>query len=338
MTQGPVAAYKLRLRRQRLRLRAWRKRGEIMAVSDRTSAIRPDAILCFATVRNEASRLPYWLSHHRKLGVDHFLIVDNESDDDTPDLLGGADDVSLWTTPHSYKAARFGMDWLTLLQMRHAHRHWCLTLDADELWIHPHHTSRDLKALTWELDRRGQDAMGALMLDLYPGGPLDAALYGTGDDPVATLPWFDSGNYVWLRQEKLQNLWVQGGPRARAFFATEPRRAPTLSKLPLVRWNRSYAYVSSTHSILPRDLNLMFDGMAGRYMTGILLHSKFLPEIVQKSAIEKTRGEHFENSALYGRYYDSVAAAPTLWCDRSTRMTGWQQLEGLGLMTRAGWE
>jgi hypothetical protein len=30
------------------------------------------------------------------------------------------------------------------------------------------------------------------------------------------------------------NLWIQGGPRARRFFADDPERAPALNKIPLV--------------------------------------------------------------------------------------------------------
>ena len=52
------------------------------------------------------------LDHHRKLGVRHFLIVDNASTDGTAQLLDQPD-ISLWTTSASYKASRFGMDWLT---------------------------------------------------------------------------------------------------------------------------------------------------------------------------------------------------------------------------------
>jgi hypothetical protein len=332
-----LSAYKLRLRRRRLLGRAILKRRQLTPVSQRTRDIGKTALLAFATVRNEITRLPYWLDHHRALGVDHFLIVENASDDGTREMLADQPDVSLWTTPHSYKLSRFGMDWLTWLAIRYGHGHWCLTLDADELWLHPYHETRDLHALTQELDRRDQPAMGALMLELYPDGQLSAARHAAGDNPAEVMPWFDAANYVWLRQAKLQNLWVQGGPRAHAFFADGPRRAPTLSKLPLVKWNRRFAYASSTHSLLPPRLNLLFDGMAGRYMTGILLHTKFLPDIVEKSAIEKIRGEHFENSSLHGRYYDALVDDPTLWTEKSTRFIGWRQLESLGLMTRAGW-
>ena len=331
-------AYALRWRRRRLLARSLAKRRQLTCRVDQTAGIGADAILAFATIRNEMGRLPWFLRHHRDLGVEHFLIVDNGSDDGSTDWLAAQPDVSLWTTPHGYKASRFGVDWLTVLLMRHGHGHWCLTLDADELFVFAHHDLRPLRALTDWLDLTGRSSMGALMLDLYPGGALGEGAQDPEAHPVAAIPWFDSGNYVMIRQPKLRNLWVQGGPRARAFFAADPRRAPTLSKVPLVRWNRRYAYVSSTHSLLPRHLNHVYDAQGGEAPTGVLLHTKFLPEIVAKSAEEKDRRQHFENSDLYSGYYDAVTQNPVLWCDSSTRYVGWRQLEGLGLLSRGGWE
>ncbi|WP_281826272.1 glycosyltransferase family 2 protein [Jannaschia rubra] len=330
------AAYRLRWRRRRLLARSFAKRSQLSPLADRTRDIASGAILAFATVRNEMGRLPYFLRHHRALGVDRFLFVDNASDDGTAAFLAEQADVSVWTTPHGYKASRFGVDWLTVLLARHGHGHWCLTLDADELFVYAHHDRRPLGALTDWLDLTGRSAMGALMLDMYPRGPLGEG--GPEEDPVAALPWFDAGNYVMLRQPRLQNLWVQGGPRARAFFAADPRRAPTLSKVPLVRWNRRYAYVSSTHSLLPRRLNRVYCETGSEAPTGVLLHTKFLPQILAKSAEERTRRQHFENSDLYAGYYDALSGGPVLWCERSTRYAGWRQLEALGLMSRGGWQ
>lgn len=327
----------MRWRRRRLLARALARARQLRAVADRTAVIAAGDVLAAMTVRNEAARLPYFLSHHRSLGVRHFLVVDNNSTDGTAEYLAAQPDVSLWSTARSYKASRFGLDWLTYLLARHAHGHWCLTLDADEVLIYPHWETRNLQALTGWLEAQGREMMGAIMLDMYPDGPLDAARYTPGDDPFATLGWYDSGNYAVQVQPRMRNLWIQGGVRARMFFTAEPRRAPTLNKIPLVRWNRRYAYVNSTHALLPPRLNLVYDETGGEVISGVLLHSKFLPEVVAKSAEEKARREHFANSTLYDAYYDHLIAAPTLWCAASHRYSGWRQLEAEGLMSRGGW-
>ena len=261
---GALLAFKLRTRRQLLLWRAWRKRGELRALHDRTAQIAHQDVLCFLCVRNEAARLPHFLRHHRALGVRHFLAVDNASTDGSADLLLDQPDVSLWTTGASYKASRFGMDWLTWLMMRHGSGHWCLTLDADELLIYPYWQTRPLPALTDWLDTQGRDSFGALTVDMYPEGPVSEGDVGPGDDPTDHLGWFDAGNYQVQVQPRMRNLWVQGGARARAFFADAPRRAPTLNKTPLVRWHWRYAYVNSTHALLPPRLNQVYATEWGR--------------------------------------------------------------------------
>ena len=107
-----AAAYAMRWKRRRLLWRAIRKRRELVALADRSAAIRPGDILAAVTVRNESVRLPFFLTHYRRLGVAHFLFVDNGSDDGSRDYLAAQPDVSLWTTAASYRLSRFGLDWL----------------------------------------------------------------------------------------------------------------------------------------------------------------------------------------------------------------------------------
>ena len=334
---GALLALKLRSRRQRLLLRAFRKRRQLQPMVDRTAQIAPDDILCFLCIRNEMARLPHFLAHHRALGVRHFLAVDNASTDGSGALLADQPDVSLWRTDASYKASRFGMDWLTWLMLRHGHGHWCLTLDADELFIYPYWQTRPLSALTGWLDGQGRDSLGALTVDMYPEGPVSQGAVPPDDNPIDHLAWFDAGNYQVQVQPRMRNLWIQGGARARAFFAENPRRAPTLNKTPLVRWHWRYAYVNSTHALLPPRLNQVYATDGGELTSGLLLHTKFLPEITDRSAEEKARGEHFADAAQYAAYYDRLTTDPVLHTRASTRYTGWRQMEALGLMSRGGW-
>ncbi|KAF0676381.1 glycosyltransferase family 2 protein [Profundibacterium mesophilum] len=331
---GPGAAFRLRWKRRRLLWRAFRARRALHPRTDRTALIRPGAILCFSVMRNEALRLPYFLAHYRALGVTHFLLVDNGSDDGTDRMLAAEPDVSLWTCTRGYRDARFGLDWIGWLLLRHGHGHWCLTVDADELLVYPGAPERDLEALIGDLEAEGRGAFGAVMLDLYPHGPLDAQTYRPGDDPTRILRGFDAGPWRAERQAPLGNLWLRGGTRARAFFAGRPSRAPTLNKIPLLRWSRRYAYVNSTHSLLPRRLNAAYDGPGDPRPCGVLLHSKFLPDAPSRARTEKARGEHFHDPAAFAAYYDAVARGGTLWHEGSLVYEGPAQLEALGLMSR----
>ena len=285
-------------------------------------------------VRNEADRLPHFLAYYRALGVDHFLIVDNGGTDETPDLLSQQPDISLWRTDHSYRLSRFGVDWLTVLQIRYGGGHWCLTVDADELLVYPNCESSDLKALTSELSRRGQDALGVIMLDMFPKGPISDVTYSDADDPIQTLPWFEATGYRTQTHETYENEWIQGGVRDRFFFAAEPSRAPTLNKFPLVKWNKRYAYVNSTHQVLPIRLHRFFDLNNAGHISGALLHTKFLPSIIEKSKEELVRKQHFQNSALYEDYHQILATGPDLWSENAQKYTDSHQLVELGLISK----
>jgi hypothetical protein len=332
-----LQAYGLRWARRRWRIRAFRKRRELRPVVNRAADIRADDILVFSTLRNERIRLPYFLRYYRDMGVGHFLIVDNDSDDGSREYLADQPDVSLWTTGRSYKRARFGVDWLNWLQMRHGHGHWCLVVDPDEFFVYPFCDTRPLRALTDWLDASSIRSFGAMLLDMYPKGPIDAQPYREGQDPFEIACWFDSGNYTIKRNKRFGNLWIQGGPRMRAFFPDRPERAPALNKIPLVRWHRNYAYVSSTHMLLPRGLNLVYDEWGGEKASGCLLHAKFLDTFTVKAAEEMERRQHYAASHEYRAYHAGLNENPDLWCKWSEKYINWRQLEILGLMSKGNW-
>jgi hypothetical protein len=329
--------YRLRLRRKRWRIRAFRKRRELQPVKDRTALIRASDIIVFSTFRNEDVRLPHFLKYYRGMGVNHFLMVDNDSDDGGPEYLATQPDVSLWTTTGSYKRARFGVDWLNWLQTRYGHGHWCLVVDPDELLVYPFCDTRPLRALTDWLDASSIKSFGAMLVDMYPKGPLDQARYSRDDDPLVAASWFDAGNYTISRNFQFGNLWIQGGPRARVFFADEPERAPALNKIPLVKWHRSYAYNSSTHNLLPRGLNLVYDEWGGEKASGVLLHTKFLDGFAAKAKEELVRRQHYAGSHEYRAYATALEQQPELWCRWSEKYINWRQLEILGLMSKGNW-
>jgi len=320
-----------------MRARALFKRRELRSIVDRTKSIKTNDILCFSTLRNEGVRLPYFLKYYRDLGVDHFLFVDNDSDDGGRDYLAGQRDVSLWTTRDSYKKSKFGVDWLNWLQRRYGHDHWTLVVDVDEFLVYPFCDTRSLRALTDWLDTSSVKSFGAILLDMYPKGPINAVPYVRGQDPFEIASWFDSGNYTIQKNNAYGNLWIQGGPRARMFFADKPERAPALNKVPLVKWDRSYTYVSSTHSLLPRGLNLVYDEWGGEKASGCLMHAKFLDTFTSKAAEELSRKQHYANSHEYKAYYSSQGKSPDFWCKWSEKHINWRQLEILGLMSKGNW-
>ncbi|WP_417729098.1 glycosyltransferase family 2 protein [Roseovarius sp.] len=327
----------MRLWRKRAKLRAFRKHFSLTPAVNRTDRIKPGDVLLFSTMRDEHVRLPYFLRYYRELGISHFLIVDNDSTDGGAEFLASQEDVSLWTTKSSYKQARFGVDWLNWLQAKYGHGHWTLVVDPDEFFIYPFCDTRPIRALTDWLDTSQVKSFGAMLLDMYPKGRIDAVPYQPGQNPMEIAAWFDPGNYIIEKNKFYGNLWIQGGPRARVFFPDAPKKAPALNKTPLVKWDRRYAYESSTHMVLPRGLNLTYDEWGGEKASGILLHAKFLDTFTIKAAEELTRRQHYAGSVEYKAYAELVKDNPELWCKWSEKYINWRQLEILGLMSKGNW-
>ncbi len=326
--------YRLRLLRKKWQVRTLLRRKDLRQVQLGQNARKSGGIFLFSTMRNENQRLPYFLEYYRKLGVEQFFIVDNGSTDGTFEYLQAQPDVSLWHSEASYKRAKFGVLWLNSLLNEFGHNHWCLVVDVDELLVYPHHDTRPLPALTQWLDAGKITSFSAMLLDMYAKTPQDCA---RGEDPLKVLGYFDAGNYTMRRNIRFTELWIQGGPRQRLFFANRPAKAPALNKIPLIKWRKHFVYISSTHLLLPRSLNQTYERISGERICGALLHTKFLPDLQARATEELSRGQHYNNSAEYRAYSENKDAFDKIWTPHSTRYSDWQQLERLGLISLGGW-
>jgi hypothetical protein len=66
--------------------------------------IAADAPVLLSVVRNEALRLPYFLSYYRSIGFDRFIVVDNDSTDGTRELLLAQPDIFVFHTSEHFGA------------------------------------------------------------------------------------------------------------------------------------------------------------------------------------------------------------------------------------------
>ena len=129
-----------------------------------------------------------------------------------------------------------------------------------------------------------------------------------------------------------RQLWIQGGPRARHF----PRQplAPALNKIPLVNWHRSYVYVSSTHMLLPRGLNRVYDEWGGEKASGCLLACQIPRYICREGGRGIEARPALCQQSGVPRLSEAGQRQPDLWCEWSEKYINWRQLEILGLMSK----
>jgi hypothetical protein len=319
----------------RMRVRFRLRSRELEARRVHADAIARSWCIAIACVRNEMPRLPAFLAHYRRLGVAHFLFVDNESTDGLAEYLAAQPDCSHWVAHGSYKASNFGMDWCNWLLSLHGVGKWCVTVDPDEFLVFPHCEQRGLRSLARFMDGIEQRALYAPMIDAYSDRPLSQTSLTAETDPFETCPWFDRYNICQQYDEAHANFWVQGGVRMRRFLPETPERAPALNKVPFVKWRHGLRYVSSMHHLNDPALNCtVLDHPEA--VSGVLFHFKYVNLLTAKAAEEMQRGEHYAGSQEYRAYLD--AGDPVLHDPEvSVRYRDSAQLQALGFMQAGAW-
>ena len=270
----------------------------------------------FLAIRDEITRLPDVLRHHRELGIDRFFVVDNGSVDGSFEFLQEQPDVHVYRTMESYSASRLGLTWMQELMDEYS-TYWSLLIDADELFIYPGYEREGLAAFCNSLDRVNAEGVLAIMLDMYSDRPVLQTRHDRSARLVETCPYFDPYGYYSIPAASFPHVQIYGGARMRVFG---PTAQFTLSKIPLVKWRQGMNYVVGPHGITRLRLG---SGLA------VLLHFKFLNAVPKEA--------HPNDYLIYKERFDSE---PDLifFYEGSTRFTGSDQLLKLGLMRDMGGE
>jgi hypothetical protein len=188
---------------------------------DHTAAMKKSDVMLFMCLRNELFRLPFFCDYYRKLGVNHFLIIDNDSTDGIQEWAKSQPDVSLWHTKASYKASNFGMEWCNFLLRKYGTGHLCVTVDPDEFLVYPCMESRNLRELGEYMRMEKREAFHVVMLDAYSDRPLNETIYRSGDNPWDIAPFFDRDGYIQVIHARWPADAGSQSPPARPFAGAQ---------------------------------------------------------------------------------------------------------------------
>lgn len=265
---------------------------------------RGDEVRCFSVGRNEAVRIPRFLEYHRTLGVDRFFYVDNDSNDESLDLLLAEDSVHVWTTRRLYRDARFGVDWQEELLRQFGVGHWSLMLDIDELFYFPYcDKGRSFTAFLQSLEADGRVLAKSMMLDMYSDRSIAETILLPGKTLLETCPFFDRPRFLDLFFQKdfqrLQWLYNQG-VRQRLFSAPANVRKYVLLKYdPAMRLSAGHHHFPGPPGGLSAERTFLF-------------HFKFLQGFEEYSRESVERECHWAMSAEYRNYLARLESEPGL--------------------------
>jgi hypothetical protein len=264
-------------------------------------ALAPGEVAVLCVLRNEAARLPLFFEHYRKLGVERFFMVDNDSSDGSGDILWAEPRADIFHTKASFERSYFGMYWYNGLARAYCRDHWIAMADADELLVFDGMESHDIKAFAAWLECQGTDRAFAPMIDLYTSGAIGSRRRSVSEI-VAQDSWFDTKGY---RIERYPAGWIfVGGPRERLFNTKDRNQPHWISKYPFFRMTDEKVLFDN-HFLWPWD-----DKYRGP--DAALLHLKILDDFVERCAVNEQENQHAHGSHAYRIINQQIAELPAL--------------------------
>ena len=246
-------------------------------------------IIAICVEKNDLIKLKKFIQHHRKLGIDKFVILDNNSDDGTIEYLLKQNDVVLLQTKKSYSSSR-RIAWINRIIAHYGYNRWYYVADSDELLVYEDCENKSIKNLIDYYKNHKIVRARALLLDMYA----KQEYYSKGkiEKYYNECIYFDTGTYYKKENNYFYN--IKGGPRKRVF-----EFSPCLTKYPLVYFRKKDIYIKS-HYLYPYNDNYKSD------CNLVLKHYKFLPTELEKIKEIAKNGNYFGGSIEYKHYIDVI--------------------------------
>lgn len=183
----------------------------------------PDNIWALVTCRNEMEFLPGFFAHHRSIGINNYIFIDDESTDGSREFLEQQHDVTLLRINARYP--EYKHEFRSIICDEAFEGKWVLFLDVDERFVYRAMESMATGSLLSKLEREGHGAALAIMVDAYRLEP-DSEFNDT--EALSTQGyWFDSTSYrAVYTNTATQRNWPTppfdyfGGAQERLFFCS----------------------------------------------------------------------------------------------------------------------
>jgi hypothetical protein len=291
--------------------------------------LRDAPVSAFAVVKNEQFYIRSFLDHHRRLGVEQFVIIDDRSSDGTAEFLAAQPDVVLLESPHSYgeeivlagpsgeRRLRAGIAFKTLIPRRFLAGRYAICLDADEYLVLPPDID-SLPQLVDLLARHDVVSVAASLVDFFPATLAEMQQpreFPTGPAMLGGHGWFDAVPLLDWLPGKPGPQQVNDNASTRLFRKHRVKAVPkamlgapawlnrwlpyqypytSVSKMPIVRWDEGVEYMNSHKTnVAPSD----------RVLVG-LAHVKFTYDLARRTEYALRSKAYVRSSRKYQWYED----------------------------------
>ena len=266
-------------------------------------SIQPRPIFLLCVLRDEHLLLEYFIKYYQSLGVTHFIMIDNLSEDEGPGYLKSLENINLWLyrTEDSYKDAAYGTTWINQLLQAHCQGQYCFTVDIDELFMVDIKKYQSLSHLVDEMETVNSNVVPVTLLDMYPKKTNDN--YLRGQNFLDHSPYFDDLNTTYYEERApIYKNFVHkvGGVRKRVFGTTV-----CIHKFPFFKYDFYPLEVAPGYHFFQEDGKVFHQSEKIRLhdKPGLLLHFKFIkPKLAEFIQSRIKNNQDWNNSAEYRSY------------------------------------
>jgi len=283
-----------------------------------------------SVVRDEIDLLPPLLDHYRGLGVTHFVLLDNGSEDGSVEFLSTQSDVDVFRVDRPFNWV-LKQGWIHRVIREYGRQRWYLCVDADEHVVFDGCARHTLGDLASGLDRRGIRRARGVLVDMYAPGPVLEYRLDRRRPLEENFSLFDADGYEERQVPRM--ISRRGGPRKRCFTSAGLEIDPELTKYPLFRLEPGEV-MANPHHIHPYADNFLSACYLG------ILHFKFLPGLMAKIRAAIETEAYWEGSLEYKAYLEVLTANPDLVLQYagSRSYRGPKSLVETGLIARFDWQ
>ncbi len=294
--------------------------SEIRVLSDKP--IRQNEIIAICVVKNDIVKIKQFICHHRTIGVDKFVILDNMSTDGSVDWLKEQDDVVLLQTSIPYSTNR-REGWINRIIAHYGDNRWYLVADSDELLVYNGCEQHNLHEVVNHFKNQKIYRIRALMVDMYAQS--EYYVNGSIEDCFKQCVFMDSNSYYYSERNHLK--LICGGPRERVFH-----QSPWLTKYPLFYF-RSKDIECKSHFFFPLKDNLKSK------CNLVLKHYKFQPGELEKIKNIVESGNYYNGSTQYKNYLRVLEESDRIdfICDNTVEYSSSDSLNLIGIYDPIDW-
>lgn len=282
------------------------KRGDFTIFNEKQD------VFVFCLVKNGGYYIETFINHYIKIGINHIILIDNGSSDDTIKIAHQFDCVTVEQCNLPFGEYKLAMR--RYLIEKYGKNRWCLSVDIDEYWEYPFIDRIKLDSFINYLNVFGYNSCISHQLDLFENS--SSLNNMEKETKLDKLAYYDLSNiFRWsiLNDKKDKECLdrrligflngniisnknipiIAGGIRKKFFDIT-----PVLTKVSLFKFESSVnPFLKSSHKI------------SGSYVADIscvLLHKILNSHLKEKSANCIKDGGYFNGSYNYKKIYNKL--------------------------------